>query len=147
MAELDGLDAILDFLAALDYPTAQSSIHSALLACLKALMNNSVSSDSEVAFVCKFRIVLPARLLAEHHRKGSRNLFNVIFSYVLYILLKNCRISSAFWHNLNMLSSPTQQTGRAHVLAHPTGINVIAQSLHSEGTRSKIAALELLVCN
>ena len=56
MAELDGLDAILDFLAALDYPTAQSSIHSALLACLKALMNNSVSS--EVAFVCKFRIVL-----------------------------------------------------------------------------------------
>ena len=44
VAELDGLDAILDFLAALDYPTAQSSIHSALLACLKALMNNSVRS-------------------------------------------------------------------------------------------------------
>ena len=43
VAELDGLDAILDFLAALDYGTAQSSIHSALLACLKALMNNSVS--------------------------------------------------------------------------------------------------------
>ncbi len=30
------------------------------------------------------------------------------------------------------------------MLAHPTGINVIAQSLSSENTRSKIAALELL---
>ena len=40
--------------------------------------------------------------------------------------------------------SPNEQTGRAHVLAHPTGINVIAQSLNCESTRSKIAALELL---
>lgn len=30
------------------------------------------------------------------------------------------------------------------MLAHPTGINVIAQSLSSENTRNKIAALELL---
>ena len=29
-------------------------------------------------------------------------------------------------------------------MAHPTGINVIAQSLNSENTRTKIAALELL---
>ena len=34
---------VLDFLAAMDYDTRQSSIHTALLGCTKALMNNSVS--------------------------------------------------------------------------------------------------------
>jgi len=37
-----GIDAILHFLSGLDYETAQSPIHTSLLACLKALMNNSV---------------------------------------------------------------------------------------------------------
>ena len=36
------------------------------------------------------------------------------------------------------------QTGRAHVLAHPTGINVIAQSLSTENLKTKINVLEIL---
>ena len=40
--EADGLIKLLDFLAAMDYETRQSSIHTALLGCIKALMNNSV---------------------------------------------------------------------------------------------------------
>ncbi len=41
--EADGLPAILDFLGTMDYDTAaHSSVHTALLGCLKALMNNSV---------------------------------------------------------------------------------------------------------
>lgn len=36
------------------------------------------------------------------------------------------------------------QTGRAHVLAHPTSINTIAQSLSTENIKTKIAALEIL---
>lgn len=36
------------------------------------------------------------------------------------------------------------QTGRAHVLAHPTSINTIAQSLSSENIKTKIAVLEIL---
>lgn len=36
------------------------------------------------------------------------------------------------------------QTGRAHVLAHCNGINIIAQSLSSDNVRTKIAVLELL---
>ena len=36
------------------------------------------------------------------------------------------------------------QTGRAHVLAHPTGINIIAQSLATENTKTKVAVLEIL---
>lgn len=39
----DGLASLLDFLASIDYEAGQSGIHTALLGCLKALMNNSVS--------------------------------------------------------------------------------------------------------
>ena len=41
--EADGLIKLLDFLAAMDFETRESSIHTALLGCIKALMNNSVS--------------------------------------------------------------------------------------------------------
>ncbi|XP_072386147.1 disheveled-associated activator of morphogenesis 1 isoform X1 [Diabrotica undecimpunctata] len=74
--ELDGLLAILECLERMDYFTAQSSIHTSIIGCVKALMNNS--------------------------------------------------------------------TGRAHVLAHPTSINTIAQSLSTENIKTKIAALEIL---
>lgn len=40
--ELDGLPALLDFLERMDYFTAQSSIHTSIIGCVKALMNNSV---------------------------------------------------------------------------------------------------------
>lgn len=74
--ELDGLSALLDYLEGMDYQTSQSSIHTNLIGCFKALMNNS--------------------------------------------------------------------TGRAHVLAHPTSINTIAQSLNTENIKTKIAVLEIL---
>ncbi|XP_044737044.1 disheveled-associated activator of morphogenesis 1 isoform X2 [Chrysoperla carnea] len=74
--ELGGLVALLDCLKALPYAAAQSSLHTSLIGCIKALMNNS--------------------------------------------------------------------HGRAHVLAHPTGINVISQSLSSENIKTKVAVLEIL---
>lgn len=36
------------------------------------------------------------------------------------------------------------QQGRAHVLAHPNSINVIAQSLSVDNIKTKIAVLEIL---
>lgn len=74
--ELDGLVALISCLTAMDYNTAQSSVHTSLIGCVKALMNNS--------------------------------------------------------------------TGRAHVLAHPTAINTIAQSLSTENIKTKVAVLEIL---
>ncbi|KRT81519.1 hypothetical protein AMK59_5568, partial [Oryctes borbonicus] len=74
--ELEGLLALLKFLERMDYFTAQSTIHTSIIGCVKALMNNS--------------------------------------------------------------------TGRAHVLAHPTSINTIAQSLSTENIKTKIAVLEIL---
>lgn len=72
----DGLVCLLNFLGNMDYNTAQSPIHTSLIGCVKALMNNS--------------------------------------------------------------------NGRAHVLAHPTAINTIAQSLSTENVKTKIAVLEIL---
>lgn len=39
--ELDGLPALLNFLERMDYFIAQSSIHTSIIGCVKALMNNS----------------------------------------------------------------------------------------------------------
>ncbi|EEB13246.1 Disheveled-associated activator of morphogenesis, putative [Pediculus humanus corporis] len=74
--DCDGVTALLNFLSSMDFETIQSSIHTSLIGCLKALMNNS--------------------------------------------------------------------NGRAHVLAHPTGLNIIAQSLSTENIKTKIAVLEIL---
>ncbi|XP_023325482.1 disheveled-associated activator of morphogenesis 1 [Eurytemora carolleeae] len=74
--EENGLNCLLDLLAGMDWDTAQSSIHTAALGCMKALMNNT--------------------------------------------------------------------SGRAHVLAHPTGVNIITQSLSSENVKTRIAVLEIL---
>ena len=41
-------------------------------------------------------------------------------------------------------SYPLFQQGRAHVLAHPNSINIIAQSLSVENIKTKIAVLEIL---
>lgn len=94
--ELNGLSVLLDILRSLDIRVANSPLHSSLIGCLKALMNNSVS------------------------RKVS--------------------LETDKCHSIFSIS----QTGRAHVLAHPTSINIIAQSLAADNIKTKIAALEIL---
>ncbi|CAF98167.1 unnamed protein product, partial [Tetraodon nigroviridis] len=74
--DLDGLSCILNFLKSMDYETSESHVHTSLIGCIKALMNNS--------------------------------------------------------------------QGRAHVLGHCEGINIIAQSLVTENIKTKIAVLEIL---
>ena len=49
--DAEGLSALLDFLAAMDYVTLQSPIHTAALSCLKALMNNSVSLQLQLTML------------------------------------------------------------------------------------------------
>ncbi len=39
--DLDGLTCILNFLKNMDYETTESQIHTSLIGCIKALMNNS----------------------------------------------------------------------------------------------------------
>ncbi|XP_044009291.1 disheveled-associated activator of morphogenesis 1 isoform X2 [Aphidius gifuensis] len=74
--ELDGLNALLKVLGTIDVEAAHSYLHTSVIGCLKALMNNS--------------------------------------------------------------------NGRAHVLAHPTAINTISQSLATENIKAKISVLEIL---
>lgn len=54
-----------------------------------------------------------------------------------------CLFEIAFF-KLNFFLFTLFQTGRAHVLAHPTSINIIAQSLAADNIKTKIAALEIL---
>lgn len=74
--EGNGLQCLLDCLTKMDYDTSEGPLHSAIIGCIKALMNNS--------------------------------------------------------------------KGRAHVLAHPDCINMIAQSLAVENIKTKTSALEIL---
>ncbi|XP_071505919.1 disheveled-associated activator of morphogenesis 2-like [Diadema antillarum] len=74
--DLDGLSTLLTFLEKMDYATMESPIHTSVIGCIKALMNNSL--------------------------------------------------------------------GRANVLAHPTAINVISQSMITENIKTKIAVLEIM---
>lgn len=39
--DLDGLTCVLNFLKSMDYETAESPVHTSLIGCIKALMNNS----------------------------------------------------------------------------------------------------------
>ncbi|KAK2166761.1 hypothetical protein NP493_1306g00020 [Ridgeia piscesae] len=74
--ELDGLNCLLNFLGRMDWKISNSPVHTSVIGCVKALLNNS--------------------------------------------------------------------EGRAHVLAHPTGLNIIAQSLATNNLRAKVAVLEIL---
>ena len=49
--EKDGLQCLLDFLKDMNYETLQSNIHTSILGCLKALMNNTVSLHSHGSLV------------------------------------------------------------------------------------------------
>ena len=40
--ELDGVACLASFLGRMDYALAESAVHTALIGCFKALMNNSV---------------------------------------------------------------------------------------------------------
>ena len=44
--EQEGLQCILNFLTGMDYHVSESSIHTAAIGCLKALMNNPVSTNN-----------------------------------------------------------------------------------------------------
>lgn len=57
--ELEGLQVLLDFLTVMDYFTAQSSIHTSIIGCVKALMNNSVSITNLLLSVYKINIRSP----------------------------------------------------------------------------------------
>ncbi|NXT83328.1 DAAM2 protein, partial [Zapornia atra] len=47
--DLDGLSCILNFLKSMDYETAESRIHTSLIGCIKALMNNSLGRSHVLA--------------------------------------------------------------------------------------------------
>uniref|UniRef100_A0A8C9MSS5 Dishevelled associated activator of morphosis 1 n=1 Tax=Serinus canaria TaxID=9135 RepID=A0A8C9MSS5_SERCA len=55
--DLDGLSCILNFLKSMDYETAESRIHTSLIGCIKALMNNSLGRAHVLAHLESINVI------------------------------------------------------------------------------------------
>ncbi|XP_078262736.1 disheveled-associated activator of morphogenesis 1 isoform X2 [Rhinoraja longicauda] len=55
--DLDGLTCILNFLISMDYETSESRIHTSLIGCIKALMNNSQGRAHVLAHVENINVI------------------------------------------------------------------------------------------
>uniref|UniRef100_A0A4W3GIM8 Dishevelled associated activator of morphogenesis 1b n=1 Tax=Callorhinchus milii TaxID=7868 RepID=A0A4W3GIM8_CALMI len=55
--DLDGLTCILNFLTSMDYETSESRIHTSLIGCIKALMNNSQGRAHVLAHVESINVI------------------------------------------------------------------------------------------
>lgn len=58
--ELDGLNALLQVLGTMDTEAANSNLHTSVIGCLKALMNNSVSCSSLLKYGKQLKIFISA---------------------------------------------------------------------------------------
>lgn len=56
--ELDGLNALLKVLGTIDVEAAHSYLHTSVIGCLKALMNNSVSIRNKYHFKSNFNFII-----------------------------------------------------------------------------------------
>ncbi|XP_077443156.1 disheveled-associated activator of morphogenesis 1b isoform X1 [Stigmatopora argus] len=65
--ELDGLTCLLNFLQGMDYETSESPVHTSLIGCVKALMNNSQGRAHVLAHGHSIDVI--ARSLAAHDLK------------------------------------------------------------------------------
>lgn len=63
--DLDGLSCILSFLRSMDYETSESQVHTSLIGCIKALMNNS-QGRAHVLGHCESINVIAQSLVTEN---------------------------------------------------------------------------------
>lgn len=63
--DLDGLSCILSFLRSMDYETGESQVHTSLIGCVKALMNNS-QGRAHVLGHCESINVIAQSLVTEN---------------------------------------------------------------------------------
>lgn len=59
--EQRGLECLVNFLAVMDHNIAHSSLHTSIIGCIKALMNNSVSKTHMYSYHSKRRPLLEAK--------------------------------------------------------------------------------------
>ena len=79
--EKDGLQCLLDFLKDMNYETLQSNIHTSILGCLKALMNNTVSLHSLGSLVYINNIIV-------FYDLRSESLLSYMIIFTMIALLK-----------------------------------------------------------
>lgn len=69
--DLDGLSCILNFLKSMDYETTESQVHTSLIGCIKALMNNS-QGRAHVLGHCESINIITQSLVTENIKTKVR---------------------------------------------------------------------------
>ncbi|XP_054862169.1 disheveled-associated activator of morphogenesis 2-like isoform X5 [Amphiprion ocellaris] len=116
--EVDGLSCILNFLKSMDYETAESHVHTSLIGCLKALMNNSQGRAHVLGHNESITII--AQSLATENIKTKVSILEILGAVclvpgghkkVLEAMLYFQKFSSERTRFQNLLSSLDRSTG------------------------------------
>lgn len=91
--DLDGLSCILNFLKSMDYETIESEVHTSLIGCIKALMNNS-QGRAHVLGHCESINIIAQSLVTENsktkvHRCNTNNMIPFL-SLTKHLMMHVC---------------------------------------------------------
>uniref|UniRef100_A0A1B8XW40 GBD/FH3 domain-containing protein n=1 Tax=Xenopus tropicalis TaxID=8364 RepID=A0A1B8XW40_XENTR len=125
--ELDGLTCLLNFLKSMDYETSESRIHTSVIGCIKALMNNSQGRAHVLAHPESINIISQSLRTENIKTKiavleilgavclvpdGHKKVLSAMLHYQVYAAER-----TRFQHNSNFASAPETE---AHVTPQPS---------------------------
>lgn len=118
--DLDGLTCILNFLKTMDYETTESQIHTSLIGCIKALMNNSQGRAHVLSHPESINII--AQSLATENIKTKVAVLEIMGAVCL-VPGGHRKVLEAMLHYQRFACERTrfQVGGRKHVVANISG--------------------------
>ena len=81
--DLDGLSCLLNFLTSMDYETTESHIHTSLIGCIKALMNNS-QGRAHVLGHCESINIIAQSLATENIKTKVQTVHSLLCDFLLF---------------------------------------------------------------
>lgn len=117
--DLDGLSCILNFLKTMDYETSESRIHTSLIGCIKALMNNSQGRAHVLAHSESINVI--AQSLSTENIKTKVAVLEILGAVCL-VPGGHKKVLQAMLHYQKYASERTRfQVGASHGLSHSPG--------------------------
>lgn len=114
--DLDGLSCILNFLKTMDYETSESRIHTSLIGCIKALMNNSQGRAHVLAHSESINVI--AQSLSTENIKTKVAVLEILGAVCL-VPGGHKKVLQAMLHYQKYASERTRfQVGAPHGLSH-----------------------------
>lgn len=114
--DLDGLSCILNFLKTMDYETSESRIHTSLIGCIKALMNNSQGRAHVLAHSESINVI--AQSLSTENIKTKVAVLEILGAVCL-VPGGHKKVLQAMLHYQKYASERTRfQVGAPHRISH-----------------------------